>query len=111
MAELESPRESRPSLYDALPLPDARRVWAILVNHAGASDTDSNWVSFRQWFDRAIEHGGDEFRFIGALGFGGKFWLHRDGCHVSCYREDLTTEREGIIAETNLALDRLMDSL
>lgn len=98
------------NLWDSGPVADARRVWGILVNYAGATDSDSNWVSFRQWFDRAIEHGGDEYRFMGSLGFGGKFWLHRDGMHVSCYREDLTPAREATIAETNIALDRLLEA-
>lgn len=84
---------------------DARRVWGILVNHAGAVDTDSNWVSFRQWFDKAFAKGGDEYRFIGSLGFGGKFWLHhRDGMYVTCYREDETPERLATIEDTNRCL-------
>ena len=84
---------------------DARRVWGILVNHAGAEDTDFNWVSFRQWFDKAFAKGGDEYRFIGSLGFGGKFWLHhRDGMYVTCYREDETPERLAAIEATNHAL-------
>jgi hypothetical protein len=84
---------------------DARRVWGILVNHAGATDTDSNWVMFRQWFDKAFARGADEYRFIGALGFGGKFWLHhRDGIYVTCYPEDETPERREMIAATNDAL-------
>lgn len=98
-----TPTEDHPSLFS-----DARSVWAILVNYAGATDTDSNWVSFRQWFDKAIEKGGDEYRFMGRLGFGGKFWISRhDGMHVSCYREDLNSEREMVISETNIALARL----
>lgn len=81
---------------------DSRRIWGILVNHAGAVDTDSNWVSFRQWFDRAFEKGGDEYRFMGDLGFGGKFWLHRrDGMYVTCYPEDRTPERDTIVDATN----------
>jgi hypothetical protein len=38
---------------------DARHAWGILVN-AGAEDTDSNWVSFRQWFDKSFAKGGNE---------------------------------------------------
>jgi len=89
---------------------DARRIWAILVTYAGATDDDFNWVSFRQWFDRAIERGQDEYRFMGLLGFGGKFWVSRDGFHVSCYPEDLTPEREHYIQTTNLALIQVWEA-
>jgi hypothetical protein len=83
---------------------DARHIWSMLVAYAGATDTDSNWVSFRQWFDRAIECGQDEYRFMGLLGYGGKFWVSRDGFHVSCYPEDETPARLRIIEETNAVL-------
>jgi hypothetical protein len=84
---------------------DSRRIWGILVSHAGAEDTDSNWVNFRQWFDRAFEQGDGEYRFMGALGFGGKLWLHyREGLRVSCYHEDETPARLAAIEETNRCL-------
>jgi hypothetical protein len=84
---------------------DSRRIWFILVNHAGAEDTDSNWSSFQQWFDKAFANGDGEYRFMGSLGFGGKFWLHhRDGMRVTCYREDETPERLAVIEDTNHCL-------
>lgn len=82
---------------------DSRHVWGILVNHAGAIDADSNWVQFRQWWDR-YDGGYDEFRFMGDLGFGGKLHRSRDGLRVSCYPESMTFERQKIIETTNAAL-------
>lgn len=66
---------------------------------------------------------GVEFRFIGALGFGGKFHLHgrhfllgRDPhlttdyrCYVSCYPEDATPERQEMIERANERLSALAD--
>jgi len=87
---------------------DARRIWNTLVNYAGATDVDGNWVSFRQWFDKAVEKGGDEYRFMGSLGFGGKFWVSRElGFYVSCYPEDKTPDRVAVIDDTNRRLSTI----
>ncbi len=48
-----------------------------------------------------------EYRFIGSLGFGGKFRNNgnHDGIpHVDCYSEDLTPEREAMIEAANKRL-------
>lgn len=70
------------------------------------ADDDSIWVQFRQFFDRAYASDRtDEFRFIGDLGFGGKFWIDsRRGMWVNCYPEHGTPERLAIIEKTNEAL-------
>ena len=45
----------------------------------------------------------DEWRFQGKLGFGGKYWSHTNT--VTCYPEDLTPERAGIIEAINKRLE------
>lgn len=84
---------------------DARHVWSILCSYAGASDTDSDWVQFRQWWDR-FDGKPDEYRFMGSLGFGGKLYRDRQGMRVNYYREHETSERHAIIEATNAALAR-----
>ena len=78
----------------------AQRVYDVLVAEAGAS------TQGRVDFLRAhVDADTREYRFCGRLGFGGKFWVERFA--VSCYSEDLTPEREAIIARTNAALAAL----
>jgi hypothetical protein len=49
-----------------------------------------------------------EYRFQGALGFGGKVWLNNgEFPYVTCYPEDLTDEREAMIRSANEALKKL----
>lgn len=48
-----------------------------------------------------------EFRFMGALGYGGKFRRDRQRWYVDCYLEDLTRERSMMIDRANLLLDAL----
>ena len=91
------------------------RVYNVLVEECGAWPRDSDhyvWEQFisymnqrERWF---------EFRFMGDLGFGGKF--HRDeqgfsGPHysVSCYPEDSTPERQAAIDRANERLTLLLD--
>jgi hypothetical protein len=47
-----------------------------------------------------------EYRFMGALGFGGKFW--QQSMTVTCYPEDETPERRAIIERANAALADLL---
>jgi hypothetical protein len=51
-----------------------------------------------------------EYRFMGALGFGGKFRNNgnrNDTPHVDCYREDETPERLAMIERANARLAEL----
>lgn len=49
-----------------------------------------------------------EYRFQGALGFGGKLWQnHELRLHVDCYTEDRTPERDLMIARANARLKDL----
>jgi hypothetical protein len=58
-----------------------------------------------------------EWRFMGLLGFGGKFWNEwsylneKYEWRVSCYSEDENPKREKIIEETNLKLNQLISTL
>lgn len=79
---------------------EAAAVWDVLVEHADASPAMRDEFVLMHVNGRC-----DEFRFIGALGFGGKFWRHN--WRVTCYREDETAARLAIIAATNAALGEL----
>lgn len=97
---------------DALTAELAEAIWTILVEEAGASaDLDKRRGFVMVETRRRV----DEYRFVGHLGFGGKFWRNPgtrpDGSwgerwYVNCYREDETPERKAAIARTN---DRLWD--
>lgn len=76
----------------------ANAVYDILIRHAGANEAMRG-----EFVLLMTNHRCDEFRFIGSLGFGGKFW--RDRWQVTCYPEGLTPARAETIRVTNAALD------
>jgi hypothetical protein len=51
----------------------------------------------------------NEFRFMGSLGEGGKFWADPEWFLVNCYPEDQTSERVKVINRTNEALKPLFE--
>lgn len=76
-------------------IPD--QIYNLLVTHVGAPE------GLRQQF--ILSWGTmTEFRFIGSLGFGGKFWKARDRYYVTCYPEDETPGRQVLIQEANRLL-------
>ena len=80
------------------------RVYNVLVREAGAIRDESLRVGFVR-YQMDDEPGPKEWRFQGALGFGGKFWSDSSGrLEVNCYKEDETPERAAIIKRTNAAL-------
>lgn len=81
-------------------------VYDTLVRLCEADDDSLNRSSWDAWWgsDNRLA---TEYRFIGALGFGGKFWRANGAWYVSCYREDETPMRKLRIAETNRALEVL----
>lgn len=87
----------------------AERVYDVLVKEAGATDDESNRLQFKFFWRRH----GDEFRFMGTLGFGGKLHVTRrvPRLRVDCYPEDLTPERAETIERTNRVLAELSDEL
>ena len=76
------------------------RVYAALVEHCAAPADELSRMSFFVAFRK--EHPTTEYRFHGALGFGGKFRF--PGFTVDCYREDETPERLRMIAKANEVL-------
>lgn len=82
----------------ALTREQANAVYDVLVEHAGASEAD------RADFALYVSCGVTEYRFQGGLGFGGKFWTSGGRWYVTCYREDLTADRQRAIDVTNAAL-------
>lgn len=92
----------------------------IICEECGFDPDESAIYQFRRAVIEAESHN-VEYRFIGALGFGGKFHLHlrhfsyllgNGGdyrCYVSCYSEDKTPERAAMIEGANLRLTLLCD--
>lgn len=80
----------------------ANEIYDILVKEAGAPE------SMRRSFLQVQTDEHDpcrEYRFIGDLGFGGKFWVNNDRLYVNCYREDETKARTKIIERVNGLLE------
>jgi hypothetical protein len=80
---------------------DLDAAYDVLVQTCGASEAG------REMFLAAQPT--TEYRFIGLLGFGGKFWLNDGRVYVTCYPEDETDERRGRIAVANHLLAELVD--
>lgn len=90
----------------------ANKIYDVLLAHCGPFPSYSNRVSFVREFT-SINHT-NEWRFIGNLGFGGKFWDSKfwgsnRRFYVSCYREDETPERLRIIATVNAELSKIKE--
>ncbi len=75
-------------------------VWRILQEECGAGPDRFGFVSRAGAFPR-------EWRFQGALGFGGKLWHQHGRPSVTCYREHETPERLAMIARANARLATL----
>lgn len=83
-------------------------IWDVLVERCQASSLGKG--EFESYFLSNILDRGIEYRFQGALGFGGKVWLKsKPGAvpYVTCYPEDLTDEREIMIRAANGALRKM----
>lgn len=78
-----------------------RAIWDILVQVCGAHP--GLWDQFNHHFPQCRE-----FRFQGALGFGGKAWADRRRVYVDCYSEDETPERRELIGHANAQLADLV---
>jgi hypothetical protein len=86
-----------------IPEPIANSIWAILVAECGASDDSFDRSAFVQYLGE-VKNSGHEYRFMGKLGTGGKFYNDGFDWHVDCYKEDTTPERTAMIVRAN---DRL----
>lgn len=90
------------SLYpERLNSDQAQRVFAVLVEHAGAHPSKAS--DFR--IALTAERPPREFRFSGNLGFGGK--LRFPALTVDCYPEDENDANLIIVARTNEQLAAL----
>ncbi len=88
-------------MSDHLTESQANAVYDLLVQHAGASE---HW---REDFVMRQLEGCREYRFMGTLGSGGKFWCERDRWRVSCYPEDETPECLAVVEKVNGLLSAL----
>lgn len=80
-------------------------VWQILKEECQAGKDNIMFINTAGDFA--------EWRFQGALGFGGKIYQRRfrgeiENLFVSCYSEDLTPEREAMIKRANKRLAELV---
>jgi len=76
-------------------------IWDVLSEHCQASAGQKP-----EFEAHLLAHPLDvnrmEYRFVGALGFGGKVWLKvGEPPYVTCYPEDLTDERQAMIERAN----------
>ena len=82
----------------------AHRIFDVLVNRCGAQE------HHREPFVRYLAdptRSSWEYRFQGALGFGGKCYIDDWGVTVRCYPEDETPERRAMINAANKELTDL----
>ena len=85
---------------------EADRVYDVLVREAGAHEEGRE--QFVVAFPRMPQI--REYRFMGALGFGGKYWAptkKRPHGWVNYYVEDSTAERDEMMDRANQALAAL----
>lgn len=79
-------------------------VWFILAETCGAPNTDLARYSFV----KTMQDGCSEYRFQGALGFGGKIYNSFNRLYVDCYIDDATEERKFRMKCANDALRNLL---
>lgn len=80
----------------------ANKVYDLLVSIGGAYEPHrDNFV----YYHTESKDGCDEWRFVGKLGFGGKY--RSDYNRVDCYLEDETPERVKLMDELNRELAKL----
>jgi hypothetical protein len=82
----------------------ASRVYQVLVQHCGAPADEASAASFIHYFTKP--NPGSEYRFVGSLGFGGKFRFPR--FTVDCYPEHETAARLAAIRVANEHLSPLV---
>ena len=78
------------------------KVWQILREECGAYDDDMGFIATLGQFG--------EWRFQGALGFGGKIWHVNDDLYVNYYPEDQNAKRDKMVERANFRLAKLLDS-
>jgi hypothetical protein len=84
----------------------ANEIWHVLVEECG----EPRWFdrsSFVAYLDRDTGGFGHEYRFMGKLGFGGKFYNDGIRWRVGCYPEHETPARRAMIRRANERLTAL----
>lgn len=82
------------------------KAYQILCEHAGAKATEFE----KQYFIQAFldkKYPAIEYRFVGKLGHGGKFWNSGGSLHVTCYSED-RDDCIDIVNTVNILLHELL---
>ncbi len=81
-------------------------IFSILVNIAGAVEKErGDFIHHVKSHKNGYCDSVCEYRFVGKLGFGGKFYFSSiKNIHVSCYEENKNLSRLWIIKRTNNAL-------
>ena len=86
---------------DKMPADIATRVFDVLVEEGGAPEHGREQFLFH--YTRS-DHPPVEYRFMGALGFGGKFWRANQHWYITTYSEDETRERRAFIEQADKRL-------
>lgn len=81
----------------------ANAAFDILVAECDAHEGDRS--QFLHWAERNIDT--REYRFMGSLGFGGKFRVGYRTWRVDCYPEDETIQRKDSVVRANRRLATL----
>lgn len=88
----------------------AGKVYDVLVEECGAASDGFDRAQF-VYHQAESDERCAEYRFIGRLGMGGKFWvnpsLNRPAWYVNCYQEHETPERRQMIEQANKRLAEL----
>lgn len=82
----------------------AKEIYRVLVTEAGADGRDREEQSFVQ---AVIEPRFTEWRFMGKLGFGGKFKIGSNKWYIDCYKEEMTPVAKTIIDKVNFILSNI----
>lgn len=87
----------------------ANEIWQVLVETCGCRNDDNRFdlYSFCSYLERNPHSFGHEYRFMGALGFGGKFYNDNFRWRVGCYREHETPARVEMMRIANERLAEL----
>lgn len=87
------------------------RIYDILSMYAGARDSGrADFIYGCQVTESQMHEPCAEYRFMGSLGFGGKFRNNGNkdnSVYIDCYSEDETPERLAIIKKVNILLKEI----
>jgi hypothetical protein len=86
----------------------AVQIWQVLIEECGNRNDGRrlDLYSFCAYLEKDTGFG-HEYRFMGALGFGGKFYNDHFSWRVGTYREDATPAKNEMIRRANVRLAEL----